>query len=90
MSIFEIPEPGKTNNNLLLMNKTIQCILLFLSVFSFSIVRAQQKEIPVRFANGDFATKNNIASNTFKKEDIESLLLRLPIIVKEGILPNPK
>jgi hypothetical protein len=44
MSIFEIPEPGKPNNNLLLMNKTIQFILLFLFVFSFSSVQAQQKK----------------------------------------------
>ncbi len=72
MSIFEIPEPGKTNYNLLLMNKTIQFTFLLFSLFWFSPAQAQHKEVPVHFANGDFITHNNISGNTFKKEELST------------------
>jgi Subtilase family len=55
------------------MNK-IQFSLLILFLFSFNILTAQQKEAPVRFANGDFVTHNNISSGSFKKGDIDAAI----------------
>lgn len=69
MSIFEIPLPGKTII-ICFMYRTIR--LLFLLTISSGILKAQQKETPVRFANGDFVTHNNISSSSFKKQEIDA------------------
>ncbi|MBL0356139.1 MAG: hypothetical protein IPP72_04300 [Chitinophagaceae bacterium] len=44
-------------------------ILLFCVTGTLS---AQQKEMPVRFVNGDFITGSNISKGSFKKEDISN------------------
>jgi hypothetical protein len=54
------------------MNKTIRFTFFILSIFSSAVAAAQQKEVPVRFANGDFVTHNNISANSFKKGDISA------------------
>jgi hypothetical protein len=47
-----------------------QFIFAAILFFFCSVSFAQEKEKPVRFANGNFLTKSNIKNQTFKTEDI--------------------
>jgi len=49
---------------------------LFAVIFGLSLSAsfAQKNERPVRFANGNFVTGNNVENNTFKKENISASL----------------
>lgn len=65
-------------------------IVIFLS-FSFTQSLAQQKEKPVHFTNGDFITSSNISKQTFKKQDLNAVLLgdKYYVLVQFSQLPTP-
>ena len=66
--------------------------LLFAAVvtFSFSICFGQNNEWPVRFANGNFITGNNIEKQTFKKENISNALFadKYFVLIQFSSLPS--
>lgn len=55
------------------MNKTLLFILP--AILLLSSVAAQQKEMPVQFANGEFRTKANINNNNFSRESLKSAIV---------------
>lgn len=65
---------------------------LFTAVFIFScaVLSAQKNDRPVRFANGNFVTGNNIEKQTFKKEDISAALSgdKYFVLVQFSSLPS--
>ncbi|MES2848855.1 MAG: S8 family serine peptidase, partial [Bacteroidota bacterium] len=65
---------------------------LFAFIFTFSLLAAsaQNNVWPVRFANGNFVTGNNIEKNTFKKEEISNTLWgdTYFVLVQFSILPS--
>ncbi len=65
-------------------------ILTFLFCYSCTISFAQRKDIPVRFANGDFITGSNISNHTFKIEDISSALFATDyyVLVQFSSIPS--
>jgi len=67
-----------------------QLFFTFLLSFSFTTSFSQQKDKPVRFANGDFITTGNISSNSFKKEDISAALFEnnYYVLVQFSVLPS--
>jgi hypothetical protein len=66
--------------------------LLFAAVaaFSFSICFGQNNEWPVRFANGNFITGNNVEKQTFKKENISNALFgdKYFVLIQFSSLPS--
>ena len=72
------------------MIKNCQFILI-LVLFGFSFtVTAQEKELPIRFANGNFISGNNISKRLFKKEDLHPVLSgnNYFVVIQFSILPT--
>jgi hypothetical protein len=66
-----------------------QFLLLVLFSCSTHTLDAQQKEIPVRFANGDFVTGSNISKSSFTTASIQEALFNgdYYVLVQFAVLP---
>ena len=64
-------------------------LILVLLGFSFTVT-AQEKELPIRFANGNFITGNNISKQSFKKADLQPVLSgnNYFVVIQFSVLPS--
>lgn len=72
------------------MIKNYSLILILVLLSCSTSLTAQEKETPVRFANGNFISGNNIGKQTFKKEDLKPGLWGSSyfVLVQFSILPS--
>ena len=72
------------------MTKNCRSILILLALGCSLTVTAQEKESPVRFANGNFITGNNISKQSFQKEDLRPSLFdgKYFVLVQFSSLPS--
>jgi hypothetical protein len=73
-----------------LMKLSYKLMLAAAFIFSLAGSFAQKKEWPVRFANGNFITGNNVEKGTFKEDDMKASLFgdKYFVLIQFSELPS--
>ncbi|HMI79986.1 MAG TPA: S8 family serine peptidase, partial [Ferruginibacter sp.] len=74
------------------MKKFYSLLLFTLFVFSYITITAQNTDMPVRFAAGNFITGNNIQRQNFQIQDLQNSLFNNDyyVLVQFATLPSPQ
>lgn len=72
------------------MKKLYSYCFYFILLFSYLPISAQNIDIPVRFAAGNFITTNNIQKQSFQKEDLQASLFNnnFYVLVQFDVIPS--